>query len=454
MGVMALSIAGLSWQLHRPQAVSIIRPTMTPVTESLATTGRVSGTMEALVSAPAAGIVEKLFVREGEWVTAGTPLATLKSEVAAAQVSQAQAALHTVRAQLQQVSRAPLRSEVAAAAAHVHQARAQLHQQRSAVVQAEHAVAQAREQLSQSEAEQELAVRQYERSAQLATRGFIAQAAFDQAQANLRVAEAKVRAQQQALAMARANVRSAQTGVEATLANVQAQEARLQTVQTGTRPEDIQVAQQRVEEAEHALRVARQHAANAMVSAPFAGLVTAINTEVGQTVGAQGVLKLVSRDVEIRVEVDESNVADLAVGQDVLLSSNTFRHSTFHGTMAKITASVDEARGTVTVTIVPRVPPAWLRPGQTVNVNIITHSAIPRLLVPDSAIVRIGSSSGVLIVEDDQARPRTVITRPPTAQGVPVLTGLTGHERVIINPQGITAGDTVRVREATRRETS
>jgi HlyD family secretion protein len=452
--VLALGLAGLSWQLHRPQIVAVIRPALIPVTESLATTGRVSGAREALVSASAAGIVAQLFVREGDWVTAGAPLAALKSEVAAAQMAQAQAAWQTAQAQLQQVARAPLRSELDVATAHVQQARAQWQQQRNAVAQAEHAVAHARQQLSQSEAEQELAVRQFERSAQLARRGFIAQAAFDQAQASLRVAEAKVRAQQQAWAMARAQVRGAQSSVEVTLANVQAQEARLQTVQGGPRSEDIQVARRRVEEAEHALRVARQHAANALVTAPFAGLVTAINTEVGQTVGAQGVLKLVSRDVEIRVDVDESNDADLAGGQDVILSSNTFRHSTFPGVVAKIAASVDETRGTVTVTIVPITPPDWLRPGQTVNVNIITHPAMQRLLVPDSAIVRVGSSSGVLIVEDGQARPRTVLIRPPTAQGVPLLTGLTGHERVIINPQGIAPGDTVRVREARRKETS
>src|SRR5262249_53462405 len=154
--------------------------------------------------------------------------------------------------------------------------------------------------------------------------------------------------QQQALAVAQASVRTTQAGVEAAQANVRAQEARLQTVQTGTRPEDVQVARERVAEAEHALQVARQQAANAIVTAPFAGIVTAINAEVGQTVGAQGVLKLVSRDAEIRVDVDESNLTDLAVGQDVILSSSTFRDSTFRGMVAKIAAAVDEAHGTVT----------------------------------------------------------------------------------------------------------
>ena len=88
--------------------------------------------------------------------------------------------------------------------------------------------------------------------------------------------------------------------------------------------------------------------------------------------------------------------------------------------MSKIAAAVDEARGIVTVTIVPMAPPEWLRPGQTVQVNIITHPAVQRLLVPATAIILVADHSGVLVVEHGQAQPKTVLTRPPTAQGVPV----------------------------------
>jgi HlyD family secretion protein len=426
--------------------VSIIQPTVTIITESLATTGRVSGTTETLVGAQAAGIVDRLFVREGDRVAAGTQLAVLKNDVAIAQVVQAQAVLNTARTQLAQVARAPLRSDIEAAAEQVRQARAQLDQQRATAAQAEHAVAQARAQLNQLEAERDLAIKQDERNRQLAARGFIAQTEYDQAYANRRVAEEKVQAQQQALAVAQASLRAARAGVEAAQATVRVQDARLQTVQTGARPEDIQVVRERVVEAEQALQVARQQAANALVTAPFAGSVTAIHAEVGQTVGAQGVLKLVSQNVEIRVEVDESHLADLSVGQEVMLSSSTFRDRIFRGAVAKIAAAVDASRGTVTVTIDPTAPPDWLRPGQTLNVNIITHPAAQRLLIPATAIIQVGNHSGVLVVEHGQARQKTIVTRPPTAQGVPVLAGLTMHDQVITNPRGLEANDAVRIR--------
>ena len=50
---------------------------------------------ETFVGAQATGIVDKLFVREGDRVTAGQQLAILKNDVAEAQVAQAQQAVRT-----------------------------------------------------------------------------------------------------------------------------------------------------------------------------------------------------------------------------------------------------------------------------------------------------------------------------------------------------------------------
>ena len=451
--LVALTVTVFLWQWYGPKMVYVIQPTLMTITESLTTTGRVAGATETLVGAQATGIVERLLVREGDQVTVGQQLAILKRDVAEAQVAQAQAALNTARAQAAQVARAPLNSDIEAATEQVQQARAQVDQQRANMMQIQQLAVQAQAQLRQLEAQRDLAVKQYKRSAQLAARGFLSQADFEQAEVNSRVAEEKVRAQLEMLTVFQASMRAAQASVAAAQANVRTQEARLQTVQTGTRSEDIQVAQERVEEAEHALRVARQQAATAIVIAPFAGTVTSINTEVGRTVGSEGVLKLVSNETEIRVEVDESNLAALAVGQDALVSSSTFRDSTFTGTVSKIAAAVDAARGTIMVTIVPRVPPPWLRPGQTVNVNIITNPAIQRLLVPATAITRVGDRIGVLVVEHGRAQYKMVVTRPPTAQGVPVLVGLTADDSLIANAQGIEPGDAVRTRALARAGT-
>jgi HlyD family secretion protein len=450
LGILLIVLAAIAlvrWQTLRPQDVTLIQPTVTAVTETIASSGRVRGVTETLVGAQAAGIVETLLVDEGDRVTAGQPLAMLKRDVAEARLAQAEQALNTTRAQLAQVERGPLHSEVEAATEQVRQAQAQLVQQRASVQQTQQAVAQSRAQLHQLQAEMDLASTQLERSAALLDRNFISRAEYDQAQTQYRVAEERVAAARQAVEVAQANVQAAQAGALAAQANIRALEARLRTIQTGATPEEIEVARQRIAEAEQALRVARQQVGEAVVTAPFAGIITAINAELGQPVGAQGVVRLVSSALEIRLDVDESNLADLAVGQEAVISSSVFPGESFRGTVSELGAAVDQTRGTVTVRVTPLQPPDWLRPGQTVNVNIITRRAVPRLLVPASALSRAGDQTVVYVVEGGRALEKVVLTRPPTSQGVPVLAGLSAEDRIIASAQGVRAGERVRVRE-------
>jgi HlyD family secretion protein len=443
--VVAIVVA--RWYMLRPQEVSLTQAKVTTITETIASSGRVRGVTETLVGAQAAGIVETLYVDEGDRVTAGQPLAMLKRDVAEARLAQAEQALNTARAELAQVESRPLRSEVEAAAEQVRQAQAQLAQQRVAVQQAQQSVAQSRAQLQQLQAELNLAATQLERSAALLDRNFISRAEYDQAQTQYRVTEQRVAAAQKAVEVAQANVQASQAGVQAAQANVKALEARLRTVQTGATPEEIEVARQRIADAEQALRVARQQVQEAVVTAPFAGIITAINAELGQPVGTQGVVRLVSSALEIRLDVDESNLADLAVEQEAVISSSVFPGDTFRGRVSEIGAAVDQTRGTVTVRVTPLQPPDWLRPGQTVNVNIITNRAVPRLLIPAAAVGRSGDQTVIYVVEDGRALEKVVLTRAPTAQGVPVLAGLSAEDRIIADARGLTAGEHVKVRQ-------
>jgi HlyD family secretion protein len=449
LGGLALGLGIWCWQ--RAKDVVVARPVRASVTESIASSGRVRGVTETLAGSQAAGVVERLFVREGDRVSRGQRLAILKNDVAEARAAQAEAALTTARATLVQVARGALPSELEAAAAAIQQARAQLAQQRSSLAQAEQTVVQAEAQLVQHQAERELAARQLERAERLLERGLIARAEHDEAVTRSRVAEQQVAVQRQAVAVAERVVHAFGGGVAAAEANVGVQEARLRTLEVGARPEDVAIARERVREAERAVAVARRQAQEAVVAAPFGGLVTAINAEVGQMVGSQGVLQLISTEMEIHVEVDESNLADLALGQSAVVSSSTFPGSTFAGSVREIAAAVDQTRGTVTVTVAPVNPPAWLRPGQTVNVNVVTNPAARRLLVPAAALRRVADRNVVLVVRDDRAVEKVVQTRPPTKDGVPVAAGLDADDLVITNPATIQPGDRLRIRSSSER---
>ena len=404
-GCLVVIIAGAAlWFQRRPTLVSVVRPERVSLTETIASSARVGGIQESAVGAQFTGTVEHLFVRRGDRVQAGQPIATLRNEVTQQQKAQAATAVATAQARLAQVSKAPLRSEMD---------------------EATHQVTEAKAQVAQINAELTLANTQFERNQQLFHSGLIPRSEFDASQSN-----------QQSL----------QSRLRAAKATVKVREAKLETLQKTPLAEDVQVARAQLSEAEQALRVAEQQSKEATVTAPFAGVITEINAEQGQTVTANGVVNLVSDSLEIRVDLDENNLADLELGQSAILSSSAFTDTTFQGRLTDIGAAVDEARGIVTVKITPDNPPAWLRPGQTVNVNLLTNEKVDRLIVPSTAVLRQGSRTVVMAVQDGHAVEKTVLTRPAVPQGIPTAGGVTEADEVIVNPSGITAGDAVRIR--------
>ena len=441
--VIGLIVLTVIWFNQRPTKVELIQPKQATITETITSSGRVGGTTETNVGSQSQGIVEKLFVKEGDDVIGGQQLALIKNDVAEAQILQARASVNTARSLLTQVSRGALTSDIDAVYQQVRQANAQVEQQKAAIIQAEKTVLQSRSQLSQFEAERDLAKKNLDRNASLVKDGIVAQVEYDQALTNFRVADKRVEAQNQAIELAQSSVRSAQANLKSAQANVSVQKARLRTIQTGARPEDVRVAEQRVAESERALIVAQQQAGNASVFAPFPGKVTKINSEIGQTVGSNGVLTLVSVEPEIRLEVDESNLSSLKVGQEAVISSGSFSDSSFQGTLSELGAAVDQARGTIEVKVIPNDTPNWLRPGQTLNVNIITARNIRRLLVPENALIRIGDETVVFVIENGKVAQKPVVTRPPTSDGVPVISGLSQEDFIIADTSSVEVGDRV-----------
>jgi len=401
--LLLLGVAGW-FLLRRPKSVAVVNPERISITETIASSARIGGVQESAIGAQFSGTVEQLFVKLGDRVTAGQPIAKLKNNVTQEQQVQAKHEVATAQARLAQSSKAPLPSEMNEA---VHQ------------------ITEAKAQLAQANADLDLAAREFDRSQKLFQQGLIPRSEFERAQANSE---------------------SLRSRVQTAKATIKVREARLETLKNTPRAEEVQVARAQLAEAQQALRVANERANEATVTAPFAGVITAVHAEQGQTVGAQGVVDLISDSLEIRVDLDESNLADLELGQRAILSSSAFGGKNFEGRLTDIGAAVDEARGIVTVRITADDPPDWLRPGQTVNVNLITNDKIERLVVPPTAVKHLGSRSVVLIANGGHAVERTVLTRPAIERGIPVSTGVTDTDEVIVNPAGLTAGQAVRAR--------
>lgn len=445
VGVILLLIAlAFIWYYSRPTRVNATRPTVATITEAIAGSGVVGGETESNVGAQAQGIVRSLYVKEGDEVIRGQELALIENSLANAQIEQARAAVASARSQLALVSRGALPTDVRAAEQQVAQAQAQVEQQRAAVAQAERAAEGAAALLDQLISEQQLAEKEMKRDAVLLESGDVPRSEYDRSANASQVASKRVDAQRRAIEAAQANVSAARSSLASFAAGVEVQRERLNTIRGGARPEDVRLARDRIAEAERALAVAESQAGNAVVTAPFAGRVTVINTEPGQSVGNLGVLTLVSSQPEVRLDIDEGNLPSLKIGLEARISIDGSADDRLIGHISELGAAVDEARGTITVKVTLDSPPKWLRPGQTVNVNIITAENVDRLLIPQSSLVRVGDDTVVFIIEEGIAVRRKVAANFPTADGVPVVSGLNPEDLVITNPANVVEGDRVR----------
>jgi HlyD family secretion protein len=402
--VVVAAIGAAYWFMHRPPVVTTIRPVMTSVNETIASSGLAAGVKESVIGASFNGAVLRLLVKLGDHVVTGQTLAVLKNDITQAQVRQAEAAVVTAQSLLIQASRGPLASELQVNRMQVTQARALA---------------------TEANSELDLARKTQTRTQALSKAGVISRSDMDTSVSALAAAEAKARSGSASIRLA---------------------EAQLQTLQATPRKEAVELARDRLTEAKQALLVVRQQAEEAIVIAPYSGTITAVNVEVGQNVDAVGLFNLVSDALEIRIDLDESNLADLSLGQKALLSATAFPGESFEGKLKEISPSVNKIRGTVSIKLEPLSPPAWLKSGQTLNVNLVTNQAAQRLLVPATALRKSGERTVALVVDGDRAIEKIVLTRPPTSNGIPVMAGLEASDLVIVNPQRIQSGEIVRIK--------
>ncbi len=375
------SLIAADWFVHRPVEVTIFRPALTSVNETIASSGLVGGVKESIIGASFNGTVLRRLVLLGDHVQPAQTLAVLKNDVTQAQVTQAERAVVTAQA-------------LALAA--------------------------------QATSELDLVCKTQARTQALSKAGVVSKSDTDSAASALAADDAKSRS---------------------AVASIRLAETQLQTLRSTPRKEDFELARDRLAEAQQSLLVVREQAGEATVTAPFSGTITAVNFEVGQNVDALGLFGLVSDALEIHIDLDESNLADISLGQKALLSAAAFPGETCSGRLKEISPAVNKIRGTVSIKLEPIDPPTWLKSGQTLNVNLITNQAAMRLPVPASAWPRSGDRTVALVVQEDRAVEKIVLARPLTEKGTTVLAGLEPSDLVIVNPQKIQPGDTVRIKK-------
>jgi RND family efflux transporter MFP subunit len=189
------------------------------------------------------------------------------------------------------------------------------------------------------------------------------------------------------------------------------------------------------------------------VVAPFAGIVTRRNVDVGDLVdagngGAGRALFVVSQVDPLRlyVFVPQAYAQLIKAGQQITVTQSELSGQKFTGVIARTAGAIDTASRTLQVEIsLPNHDHALL-PGAFVQVLLQTNGS-QAMTVPTNALLFRGDGTHIAIVGDDgHVKLNTVQIGRDFGTRVEILSGLTPADHLIINPpDSLADGDQVTV---------
>jgi len=219
-------------------------------------------------------------------------------------------------------------------------------------------------------------------------------------------------------------------------ANVETQTANLQSAQAG-----VEVAQANIAAAQANVDRLKQLVEFKQVTAPFKGVVTARNIEVGDLVSADAnsgtPLFSMARDdiLRVQVSVPQSEAAGLVDGLESKVVAPEMPGKIFKGRIARNANSLASASRTLLTEVDVPNPTGELRPGMFVRVVLELPRPRPLVNVPAQALLFGADGPRVAVIDkDDVVRVAKIVIARDFGTNVDVEQGLTGDETVAIDP--------------------
>ena len=188
--------------------------------------------------------------------------------------------------------------------------------------------------------------------------------------------------------------------------------------------------------------------ARTTVRSEVAGTVLTRDVEPGDLVQPGKVLFTVARDgeTEIRVPLDEKNLAFLALGQPAVVLADAYPGRPFDARLRFLAPRVDPERGTVEAHLSVAQAPDFLREDMTVSVSILTGRRDSALALPNDALAAVqGARAQVVRVSEGRLQRVAVELGLRGTAFSEVTTGLAAGDRILVDP-GVALAEGTRVR--------
>jgi membrane fusion protein (multidrug efflux system) len=178
--------------------------------------------------------------------------------------------------------------------------------------------------------------------------------------------------------------------------------------------------------------------ARTSVRAPFSGIITARTVERGKTVTKLDPLfelsSLSSLYADVHLSEKETQLVRKGQAASVSLGVDDLRQTI--GKVLRISPIVDQATGTVKITVELAGTKNTFRPGAFVRVDIETDSRQDSILVPKRALVEEDGAYYVFVAEDGAVKRVAVQLGYEHNGSAEILSGLESGQRIVVAGQG------------------
>jgi RND family efflux transporter MFP subunit len=174
------------------------------------------------------------------------------------------------------------------------------------------------------------------------------------------------------------------------------------------------------------------------VRAPFAGVVTLRNVDVGTLVntGSTMLFRIAQTNLlRTYLNVPQSSSSDVHVGQTASLATPELPERKFSGAVTRTANALDPSSRTLLVEVQVPNPEGKLLPGMYVEVDLHLPRKDPPLLLPsDTLSVRPEGTMVAMLDSSNAVHFQRVVVGRDFGSSIEVLSGLNAGQRVIANP--------------------
>jgi multidrug efflux pump subunit AcrA (membrane-fusion protein) len=199
----------------------------------------------------------------------------------------------------------------------------------------------------------------------------------------------------------------------------------------------IASAQANVEAARTQVAEAQKAIADTVVYAPFAGHIGSRPTAVGEYVSSASIVATILRTnpIKAQLQVPESEIPSVIVGHGMSLEVDAYKDRKFAGTVSAINPGVDPASRAATVEALVENSDNALRAGMFVTGQITREGGGKGVFVPKAAVMPDPTTNSykVFVIQDGVAHLRVVQLGTEEGDSWQILSGMEGDLNVAIS---------------------